>query len=593
LTLIKKQFSDLGILRLSVSNQEPAIKHQNKDLVLNEREFLEKHFEQSGLLIFSPASLSGYDEDSQQYLRHLNYDKHEYMHSNYNIFIGDSFEDRLNFWNSRHNYSGYYSDPLELSLRISATQIQDKDFINSLRKFLLKRVHNVRNARSIQLFSYSLSEQILTDFISKLWPKNFTHISDRHSILPIIGGERPYSSVRLSPSSETIDNPGTITINPPKHFDQLKNLTFFKENSEWISDIQLERHNILKSYYSQNKFAKRTNYKQLWRLPRNNTAAIPFLERGIHSRINYSGKISAIANRASVTETNQIDVRSPEDMEVFQSVFNCYPTFPRNDLRYKKTQDIPWYINISDKGKMFNEVVEKFGSLSLAHRFLSDTFWRRVFRYLGGFESVKLCGDLPYNKFQRFVNNRAGKFPSKKKQKLYREDRKDELNYLIQQNILDQDEQNIITLIVDTKDKLKRCVHEVWLLGALLKSDIESFFYLPQTDILYDLEKPNKKNEIDFISVCNGKMIIGESKTRASKFEKCLIEKLISIAMHIKADTLVLAYEKNDKNLVQLLDSIESRGIDIKLIHIFKTEHNKIRKLAREITDRQLCTLRV
>jgi hypothetical protein len=188
---------------------------------------------------------------------------------------------------------------------------------------LLKRVYNVRNARRIQLFSYSLSEEILTDFISKLWPKNFTHISDRHPILPISGVERPYSPVRLSPSSETIDSPGTITINPPKHFDQLKNLTFFRENS-WVSDIQLERHNILKSYYSQNNFAKRTNYKQLWRLPRNSTAATPFLEQGIKSRINYSGKISAIANRASVTETNQIDVRSPEDMEVFQSIFNCY-----------------------------------------------------------------------------------------------------------------------------------------------------------------------------------------------------------------------------------------------------------------------------
>lgn len=300
LDLIKKQFANLCILWQTASNQKRDNIPKNVDLVLSESEFLEKHFNQIGRSVISMASLSGYDERSQLYLRSLNYEEREYMHANYNIFIGDSFEDRLNFWNSRHNYSERYADPIELSLRISATQIKDEEFIKLLKQFLLDRVFtggsDGRSSRRLQLFSYSLSEQTLNDFISKLGLKNLAFISNIHPILPILGGERPCKPARPSYSDDTIDKTGQIKICTPNHFDQLKNLTFFKENSTWISDIKLERHSILNPYYSENEFGLLTNFKQSWKLPRNNTAAVPFIEREIESRINYRGDISAVSS---------------------------------------------------------------------------------------------------------------------------------------------------------------------------------------------------------------------------------------------------------------------------------------------------------
>ncbi len=148
--------------------------------------------------------------------------------------------------------------------------------------------------------------------------------------------------------------------------------------------------------------------------------------------------------------------------------------------------------------------------------------------------------------------------------------RNDELETLIKLSVLERSDNGDVCLSPFVNARLPKCWHEVWILGSLLRKDPDTFYYLPQTDIFYGDQNKDNKNEIDFICVFNGRLIVGESKRSSSGFTVDIINNLLKIAQHIRADIVMLAYETDDTNIKNFTSNIDTFGIEIQFKQIFE-----------------------
>lgn len=612
LTLIKAQFPNLVLLGVADDQHSSRLKGAN---YFEAKEFLSNLFQNIGWTVFSPAFLSGYDkkhlhgQDSHLYCAYLNYAEHEVEEADFNLFIGDSFEDRVHFWNSRHNFNGWHDDPSTVSLRIPENCLNDASFIGTLSKYLLNRIINGRRrSRRIQIFSCAITNDVLENFIQQLGLKNFISIKSFKRILPLLPSDNPYNSMRqlVTASEEIQGTQKKVTPCLPWHLDDVKNLDFLR-NENWFVEFEIERHNNLYPCYDEDGDI----LPQFWRLPRNNCAAQVFIKDRSYSRIQRDKKLCVIASNddSAATKVGSIPLKLPSDEKVFQKIFEKLPTvFKNNDLRNTYTEG-HWSIQLSDKGEAFKIVVDIFGGLYIAYQYLDDPFWRELLCHLSGINitnpSINLSQillpsqPLTDGKFKEIVNKSKDGFlknrlyftdrehfsdkdrVSKKKarnssndflkQQAYFGDRNREFQYLIELKILERLENGEIIISTPAKRDLPKCLHEVWILGRLLHISPQTFFYYPQTEILYDYTNVNLKNEIDFVCVSGGLLIIGESKRSSSGFTEDIIKNLLNIAQYIHADIVLLAYEVDDidiKSKIARMDAL-ALGIDIRFIHIF------------------------
>ncbi len=444
------------------------------------------------------------------------------------LFIGDSFEDRLNFWNSRFDYSEIQDyDPAHKALRIPMSIIKNPLFVPSLKKFLAQLQQRHQFLRT-SLISYSLSTEELRKIKSELDLNKVISceiISEPENIFP----------KQFEGSSEAASDYGK-----PVHLEALhKNLFFLKKGEVWVTEIEIK--------------ISDAPHKGIWKLPRRNSICEAFFREKKKlkeiSRIGLSGNISFINyEKDSKTALENFSLTNPEDKEIF-------------------TRLCPTPIGISDKGRLFQETIKMFGDLRTAFFYLEDPFWQPILEGKSTISKQKIEEKIR-EKLIKDKRTIGSKRKSKNEFNWEKSSLERGLEFLIKKNLLisKQGSEEFTTTI---SKQLAESLQEILILGRLEKKSSGYFPYLPQTNIYLDKKD---QREMDFLCILNGQFIIGEAKTRSSGFESEVVKKIIKVSNVLHPDKILLTYlEKaleGESAIECAKKEIESAGFSVEIIQL-------------------------
>ncbi len=297
-----------------------------------------------------------------------------------NLIIGNSFEDRLYFWNSRHlvDESNMLDFP---AMRIPVDKLSDEPFIKGLVEFLKSWYYMFPGAQGqthVVVRSYSLKKQVLEDFIARLKAyANWLHIyvDDKRPLpIPQKFDERPYHFQGYPHSDRVNESPFRIIPKEPKHFHYIQPPhTYLKEGS-YAVDIAIERYN---------NHSRTINKPHWWQLPKRQEILRLFLSG--HTRVTHQGTLSVIYSRfkdsmlrRDYSQEHVIQLTFPEDKTFFAIIFRNEKSYDKNDLRTEESY--PYYSDTatSSKGRGLQAIVHTFGELSPAYEFIDNRFWREA-----------------------------------------------------------------------------------------------------------------------------------------------------------------------------------------------------------------------
>jgi hypothetical protein len=323
-----------------------------------------------------------------------------------NLFIGDAFEDRLHFWNSRHfnEESTYAHTP---SFWLPEKYLTDDRFVEIFARYLNTWNHSFPNAQGwgthVHVQSSSVTQEKIDIFTAKLKTAKCWHnFAYRASAEPIPDkyGEEPYYFMGYGSLLRTNENPAQLIPNEPKHFYPIPFQRSYIKEGDCAVDVALER------YINHSRIV---NKPHLWQLPRR-LGITRLFSRSI-GRVNSDNMPSFIYNYFEETPFNKdyskkksIEISSPEDKHVFSAAFtNGYPTY-NDDLR---KHDLPTKyedFGASEKGRTLRGVLSIFGDLNAAYHFIENAFWRELVEELS---SIKRITDNP-----QFVSQFKGRLQS-------------------------------------------------------------------------------------------------------------------------------------------------------------------------------------
>jgi hypothetical protein len=480
------------------------------------------------------------------------------------IFVGDSFYDRINFWNARYSYCDKRDmDPACLAVRLPEKFVQDDVFLEAFKRYL-SGVGNIN--QFYNLISYSLSTEKLRGLEEKFDISRF-HIEETSVYTPYFPEDM--EDQKFSHQEEIGYAEENIQTSEPIHFQSIPPSLQFLKNDAWVVDLEIERHHNL-------SFVQKE--KQIWKLPRHHSIAKKFLPDDI-VRVNAARNISFIKKPRQSLDNQYIKKSTrltlPTDEAVFDSVFKGKTFYAPKDIRNEEEKASWWKICPSDKGKSLEKVTKAFGSLHSIFEYMDDPLWRDIFIELKN--DCRICICKLFEKVERSFPKSAS---NKEEKALKKKDAKEAFHFLIKKKILIQKDKSLCSkckkerpyeLDQDVRASLDNCFHESWVLGELLMKFSETFFYLPQQDIFYSSDV-NDKNEIDIICVCDGNFVIGEAKTQSSQFDQKTIDKLIKISKVVHPDVVLLAYEHENSDILPAKEKIESAGFKVKLMKIFSNE---------------------
>jgi hypothetical protein len=316
----------------------------------------------------------------------------------FNIIVGDSFADRLTFWNARLHFPKW-RDSAFVDLRIPARMLDDHAFISGIGEFLKRfnRVGDGGQTRAI-LRSSSVSPDLLERLAIELraihkWsifevgtfaavddcvptPEQLDHShflqKDRAPRSLSVWRETPYqeAEVRISPPT-------------PDHLRADYPALQYPSRGAWIVDIQLERHNNHSNYQR----------SQHWILPRRlrmtSAFAINYELEGSYGRtaiprVSREGWLTLYANSALTLPV----INEPDDQVAFSIALTRGRDWssPASDRQFPR--QLCQAVTRSENGRYFWGVLQIFGGLKEANQFLLNQFWREQFDVLGASSST-------------------------------------------------------------------------------------------------------------------------------------------------------------------------------------------------------------
>lgn len=298
----------------------------------------------------------------------------------FNLFIGNSCLDRINFWNSRHFIISKKMIPC--SLILDANFLQDDDNLKQL-GHLLNKLNWLRRGSSgpyeVSLRSLSLSEYELGKINEKLnnHTNNTVGIPENFSapVLPkkFRKGWQDYNNDEYEFKLNETINKGII--NEPLHFSLMPPQFNRLKEGQWAIDLNIERHNNL------SKFDYARSY---WRIPRWNNVSSCFTPQRSKITKNYMVTvIPAKENRIFDESSLKYELCLPQDEDVFRKAVIKYGNLLANDdVRSSISDETYQDLILSDKGKSLRGLISMFKNLREAYECLTNKFWREKIREL-------------------------------------------------------------------------------------------------------------------------------------------------------------------------------------------------------------------
>lgn len=516
--------------------------------------------------------------------------------NNFNLFIGGSVLNRINFWNARH-FTPSHSGTMG-ALIVEPAFFDDGDLVKLLGQYLNANNYSQGNGPpKVAIRSRSLSRDDLSTVKEKLQAHTHSTVSvgDFYNLTASPKPEDLHNNFFNSTHDSTIfritEDQNTILAKKPDHFAFIPPRHKGIAMGNWVVMHDIERHNNLSQY---------SNVVDRWLLPKRQKLARAFT--------NALGKVSRCRRLSLIPKApgplfGQVgsvkytyDLHLPNDGTFFRYLLTNFSRYVEPDRR-AGTDNIGFEdISISDKGENLRGIISMFENLSDAYKILTNKFWRDVMRsakdesvrYLT-YDSNKLLSHLPNDrpsceKLKVDLNfDNIGEVKKFMKANLV-----DTLEFLIKTRIFFQvhiwrceycghsncrsfDDMRIKNscdicssdyfVPVDMKwvYQLNEFVHRtlvnqdglpvLWALGFIQDYIANgNFWFIPEVD-LYESIKPVSKKEIDIVCVADGKLYAIEVKLTASQLQKPdEISKFIDKINKIQPDVAMLVFERYSEN---------------------------------------------
>jgi len=314
------------------------------------------------------------------HLSNLNCQPHRIDHPwnrNFCVVIGDSFTDRVACWNAGLLF-GDATNQTYKTLRIPAAICSNEEQTAKIGHFLqrLNWVGQENGSTTIAVRSSTLSEEDVQKFMTGLQAASksavrFEVITSTDNCCPL-EVQREHGAFNIGISnpivSESTIRDGVTVVNIPKpiQLSYCAGLHPIFSRGSWLIDVEIDR------LQDNSRF---DNVRETWRLPNRHQLASMFLGK-FDARILRNKKISVWVN----VEAPDIDIKQPDDDEVFYSILCRQAQFRYGDMRATNVKPIAYkHSKISDKGRYLQGVLGLFGSLNNLEHTLSNHFWRTQF----------------------------------------------------------------------------------------------------------------------------------------------------------------------------------------------------------------------
>lgn len=310
----------------------------------------------------------------------------------FRLIVGDSFADRLTFWNDRSRFPAYLGRSFT-TLIVPPALLDDTAFFTALVEFLKTR-NNLRQSngpRRIELVSTSVPLAHLQAHAARLQMADISTTYYAHSEVLIgdVPNEQALCKARLGfVSGSNFDTrstwrefpAGSNTTTPPLLVPTI--LDGFSAPQAiagyWATDVRLQR---------QNNLTRFSNVRHEWKLPRRLRLQGAFLKS--HAKFPRTTADGALTFYTRINEPPP-NITLPDDRTaLIHSILHGrnWPPFRKRPLFGNKTSEPrnhPYaHIEPSDKGRYLLGTIGLFGGLQKAGQVLLHGFWKQSFDMLG------------------------------------------------------------------------------------------------------------------------------------------------------------------------------------------------------------------
>ncbi len=514
----------------------------------------------------------------------------------FNIFVGDTAFDRINFWNSRHFSVNYFNNAQ--SLIVNKSLCDNDDFLQCLGKYLNEFNSSGEGGQAqVRLWSQKLCPDELSNIGVRLTSHTYNavgvHPYSNSFILPDDSEFEFYGARNEIVSYKLFEKENELVAIDPYHFKFVPPRFKGLLSGVWFYDFDVERHENLSIY---------SNVVDKWcpawrpgvnKVFSNNTGRV--------TRNNKLAIIPTTGDNIVIGDSSRTDyklnINLPDDYSYFDSLVCQSDPLYQDDLRGPFSRKKYKYINTSDKGQNLRGVISMFESLSSCYDCLCNSFWQNL-----------ICSEISYfdlNKLRGLLPRSRDKKESLRIQ--YRFDTISKINRYLQCSLLDSIENLIAKKIilqffnwkcgycgnqnyvnVDSLGSVNKCnicskeddlpidfdwtfkvndfvktsLHEnngmsvLWALGYMQNCyhysirDVTSerkysFYYMPEVDLFTSLDNKKNDHEIDLLCMVKGKFHAIEVKKNAFGFacKEREIHKYIQIVRCISPDVALLMFE--------------------------------------------------
>ena len=295
----------------------------------------------------------------------------------FDVVIGDEFQDIVHFWN-RPLAVGRFKRQFMNQMWLPKTLATDPNMEEALYAWFRRITHLDGNDRSILRFvSFSTEKRELEDIAKRFREQFHAHNLAVHTAAncfeePQIPNFRPEDSF-FGHTGGGMDihrvqgNEGILELAEPK------GIAPCDGDGHWMADFYIEF--IPDKYENREDTVSMAPKTLFWRLPNRNYLTRFMFDKP--SRIKQNG-IPSVMMRIG----ERVLRFTLEDAESIVASLFCSDNRPIYEHSDPRTQVVarPYYsVDVSDKGKYLQGVLELFGNLTFANWVLSNPYWRSMF----------------------------------------------------------------------------------------------------------------------------------------------------------------------------------------------------------------------
>jgi hypothetical protein len=319
-----------------------------------------------------------------------------------NLIVGDSFADRLTFWNARSHLAVWLDNSL-VTLKMSKSDIEDPDLFTAITSIIRNRIHvsaGSSNNSHITVRSATHTQEELDQIVAQFRQADQWNIysSDR---IESVDACAPNLTV-LTPAQRHVDEGAPfrssdwheITFSEesfrppliaPRHIRDVPSLPALLNRGAWALDLDMQR---------TIDYSRFQNVQHHWRLPRRLRMTSAFCRAyqlgGSQGplcvpRANEQGLLTLLG----VTDGQLPELMAPTDESAFAHAL-CSPRdwLPFAHGRGPLANSIYFEIRPSDKGRYLTALMRLSDGIHRAREIFLKKFWKEQFERLGASPSA-------------------------------------------------------------------------------------------------------------------------------------------------------------------------------------------------------------